>query len=141
MRFLWFDFTLTEADSYLYNDEYENFNCIVKIDRNLKLVIKPDFVNTDSCVGFFFDDPDYFDDEYYYIFALSIGPIIISSTWGGISLLESTIIGWELISEIDNTNEFVPKRYSPNQNYPNPFNSSTKIKFALSKPEFVKIEV
>jgi hypothetical protein len=35
----------------------------------------------------------------------------------------------------------IPDEYFLHQNYPNPFNPYTKIKFALPKPETVKIEV
>jgi hypothetical protein len=35
----------------------------------------------------------------------------------------------------------LPSDFVVYQNYPNPFNPSTKIKFALPKPEIVKIEV
>ncbi len=39
------------------------------------------------------------------------------------------------------TENVLPIRYNLRQNVPNPFNPSTKIEFALPKPEFVKIEV
>ena len=35
----------------------------------------------------------------------------------------------------------IPSTFVMHQNYPNPFNPSTKIKFALPKSEFTKIEV
>jgi len=35
----------------------------------------------------------------------------------------------------------IPDKYILYQNYPNPFNPVTKIKFALPKPEIVKIEI
>jgi photosystem II stability/assembly factor-like uncharacterized protein len=47
----------------------------------------------------------------------------------------------EMISSIDENSHKFPSAFHLNQNYPNPFNPSTKIKFALPKPEAVKIEV
>ena len=47
----------------------------------------------------------------------------------------------EVVSLKDEKQSITPKEFVLEQNYPNPFNPSTKIKFALSKAEVVKIEI
>ncbi len=48
----------------------------------------------------------------------------------------------ELINSISKRDLMLPANTSElGQNYPNPFNPSTKIKFTLSKPENVRIEI
>lgn len=42
---------------------------------------------------------------------------------------------------ITQTGSEIPERFALYQNYPNPFNPSTKIKFDIAKPSFVKISV
>lgn len=47
----------------------------------------------------------------------------------------NSVIGVEQISNL------IPERFELYQNYPNPFNPSTKIKFALSKNDLVKLKI
>jgi hypothetical protein len=41
----------------------------------------------------------------------------------------------------EKNNKVYPSRYTLFQNYPNPFNPSTKIKYSLSKPDHVQIDI
>jgi hypothetical protein len=54
---------------------------------------------------------------------------ICSGSWGPIIL------------SIEKMGGEIPERFLITQNYPNPFNPSTKIKFALPKPQIVKVEI
>ena len=47
----------------------------------------------------------------------------------------------DLVTDISSKVLTLPSSYTLYQNYPNPFNPSTIIKFALPKPESVKIEI
>lgn len=111
-----------ETHGHIKNNEM--FNYIVKIYRNPRPIITPDFVDLDSCLGFIFDDPNWVDEEHYYIFAKSIGLVERATGMGVHFILKSAIIGGKLISEVENTHEIIPSRYTLRQNYPNPFNSS-----------------
>ncbi|MBN1351190.1 T9SS type A sorting domain-containing protein [candidate division KSB1 bacterium] len=53
-----------------------------------------------------------------------------------------SVLGKSRIAGIEEKPEpNLPLKYALNQNYPNPFNPSTKIRFALPRPEIVKIQV
>jgi photosystem II stability/assembly factor-like uncharacterized protein len=60
---------------------------------------------------------------------------ILACTFNGLYRSEQPILS------IKDSQNNQPITFSLNQNYPNPFNPSTKIKFALPKPQEVKIEV
>jgi len=49
-------------------------------------------------------------------------------------------VDW-IISDLENPDDLVPIKYELFQNYPNPFNPVTHIRYALPKPDHVKIEV
>jgi hypothetical protein len=136
---LWFDFTLAEADSYFYKEG--NHNYIVKIYRTQNIRFKPDFVDTDSYVGFSFDDPNAVCEEGYYVFAHSFGLIQYSPGMGIMYLLNSAIIDGKLYTKIDHTKDYVPTKYVLKQNYPNPFNPNTTIEFSLPQTEFTTLKI
>jgi len=65
----------------------------------------------------------------------SDGLVVVGTHGSGVFSANQTLVGVE--SETSN----IPESFSISQNYPNPFNPSTKIKFALSSTENVKIIV
>ncbi|MBC8182803.1 T9SS type A sorting domain-containing protein [candidate division KSB1 bacterium] len=138
---LWFDFSKTEADSYFYKDDDSGFNYTVKINRHPSLIVKPDFVSTDSCLLFIFDDPNVIDEELYYVFALSIGLIKKSRGIGITHLLESAVIGGKEVTKINRNKKNVPVKTVLKHNYPNPFNHETTIHYELVKHSHITIKV
>jgi len=48
---------------------------------------------------------------------------------------------WEAWVSAVESSESVPVEFALHQNYPNPFNPSTKIRFSLSRPEFVTLRI
>jgi len=138
---LWFDFSKTEADSYRYKDEKSSFNYTMKIDRQPRLIIKPDFISADSCLLFIFDDPNARDEERYYIFALSIGLVKKSTGMGITHLLESAVIGGKEITKINHNKKNASLKIVLKHNYPNPFNTVTTIHSELSEPTHVLLKI
>jgi len=58
---------------------------------------------------------------------------------GSNGLILKTVTGG--ITNLDTSEQFLPKEYSLHQNYPNPFNPLTTISFSLPHPSYVKLEV
>jgi hypothetical protein len=140
-KHLWFDFSITEADSYFYKEKNEVFNYTVKIDRHPRLVLIPDFVSADSCLFFIFVDPNVRNEERYYVFARSIGLIKIESGMGITHLLESAAIGGKKVTNIDYHKKTVPLKAVLKHNYPNPFNSETIIQYYLSEYSHITLKI
>ena len=70
---IYFDFSLNDGDTYTYfanpinsaNDYNVTFKRVGKVETNKGTY--------DNCIGFFFDIPEFVDDEKWYIFAPNIG--------------------------------------------------------------------
>ncbi|GIV58477.1 MAG: hypothetical protein KatS3mg042_1390 [Rhodothermaceae bacterium] len=58
--------------------------------------------------------------------------------WATVAMVGRDLFVPTAIETIDDT---VPERFTLEQNYPNPFNPSTTIRFALTKPEAVRLKV
>ncbi len=137
LKTLWFDFTLTESDSYSYTSNPWNY--IVKVKRGLTEETLLGVLQ--DCIYFIFDDSTAVDEELYYTFAPEIGLIQEANGMGITYLLESAVIDGQLISIVYDENSTIPQKYFLYQNYPDPFNSETKIQFDLSRTSNIRIDI
>jgi hypothetical protein len=48
---------------------------------------------------------------------------------------------WDGVTSVSELGDNLPKDFSLSQNYPNPFNPSTKIKYAISSPQYATLKV
>jgi hypothetical protein len=60
---------------------------------------------------------------------------------GDLSWFPTEKAKWEAWVSAVESSESVPVEFALHQNYPNPFNPSTKIRFSLSRPEFVTLRI
>ena len=100
--------------------------------------------DTNTAQGSMKDDPvgvEYIGDDYKVV-TLSF-PLYYMQFDQAKTLMENILTEKfsEVVSLKDEKQSITPKEFVLEQNYPNPFNPSTKIKFALSKAEVVKIEI
>lgn len=78
-----------------------------------------------------------------YTAATAISDIGLSRTGTGIWAVGATggIYFTEAVTSINPISSNVPERYSLSQNYPNPFNPTSKIKFDITKANFVSLKI
>lgn len=113
----------------------------------------------ESLIQFFVDDQLYyfqsiasginsteeFQNPFFIILNLAIG-----GNWPGnpdgtmqfpIKMYVDYVRAYELITNINSTDDEIPSEIKLEQNYPNPFNPETRIKFSIPETEFVSLKI
>lgn len=135
--YLWFDFSVPDSSFYYcqLNENADSFK--VKVFHNINIET---FAGTfENCFEFFFDIPEYFDEEQWFVFAPNVG--IVKIQYASVSqLISSASINGNIISQIqqnrERSNDFILE-----QNFPNPFNPATNISFSLEKDSYICLKV
>ena len=135
--YLWFNFNVPDSSFYYcrLNENADNYK--VQVFHNVS--IETFAGNFENCFEFFFDIPESFDDEQWFVFAPNVG--IVKLQYASVSLLlSSASINGNIISQIqqkkERLNDFILE-----QNFPNPFNPATNISFSLEKASYISLKV
>ena len=135
---LWFDFTQSNGAQYIWAPHGADNQFIVTVRKNISITTYAG--KYDDCIEFFFDDPDSFDDEQWYVFAPNVG--IVKKQFASVTcLLASAHVDGKTITRVKQTTTNIVSGYRLCQNYPNPFNSATFIKFALPSETSLRLDI
>jgi hypothetical protein len=137
---LWFDFTISEADSYFYQERDFLPQYVVKNTSNFSSPLLPGFISPEHCFILHFHTRDQTDSDYIYTFAPSVGMVVESGGLGINFVLHSATINGQVISTVAHhkNSKFSHRLKS---NYPNPFNPRTMIRFDLAYPAFISLTI
>ncbi len=137
--YLWFDFTKDSGAVYTFPDHNSSYYYNVEVvDKNFTL--QTNRGNYSHCIKFFFDIPQFVDDEVFYSFAPEMGIIEMYGGDGPQLLLDSASI-------IRTPNGIIDEQSSSSnlfelwQNYPNPFNPTTTISYSLHRACYVTLKI
>ena len=137
--YLWFDFTKDSGAVYTFPDRDPSYYYNVEVvDKNFTL--QTNSGNYSHCIKFFFDIPQFVDEEVFYTFAPEMGIIEMYGGDGPQLLLDSaSIIGSPtgIIYEQQPSSNLFELR----QNYPNPFNPTTTISYSLCRACYVTLKI
>ncbi len=139
---LWFDFTQDSGAVYTYAPPdadfgEEEYAYQVHVYRNINVATP--LKSFSDCIEFFFDIPQFIDEEHTYIFAPNVGLVIEQANgWWTNSLHDYTL--YSTPTDV-NDRETIIHDFHLSQNYPNPFNASTSIRFDLERESRVQLTV